>query len=210
MRALVADVGPRAAKRFANFFGSIANDNTRAAYQRACQNFFGWCDANGLNELAAIEPIHVGAWVKSMAGKFEKPTIKQRLAAIRMLFDYLVVGQILAHAVRGPKHSVKRGKTPVLSRAPTTTLARRTSAPWARGPTSATSAGTTIGRPNACAGSTIVRLLAAAQARLLLDSIDVSTVVVLRDRALIALMTFSFSGRKGLHSSAPPIGTAAR
>jgi hypothetical protein len=52
--------------------------------------------------------------------------------------------------------------------------------------------------------------LAAAQARLLLDSIDVSTVVVLRDRALIALMTFSFSGRKGLHSSAPPIGTAAR
>ena len=86
-----------------------------------------------------------------MAGKFEKPTIKQHLAAIRMLFDYLVVGQILAinpaHAVRGPKHSIKRGKTPVLS---------------------------------------------AAQARQLLDSIDVSTVVGLRDRALIALMTFSF------------------
>ena len=150
--ALVADVGPRAAKRFANFFGSISNDNTRAAYQRACQSFFAWCDANGLHELAAIEPIHVGAYVKSMAGKFEKPTVKQHLAAIRMLFDYLVVGQILAinpaHAVRGPKHSVKRGKTPVLS---------------------------------------------AAQARQLLDSIDVSTVVGLRDRALIALMTFSFA-----------------
>jgi site-specific recombinase XerD len=95
---------------------------------------------------------HVGAYVKSMAGKIEKPTIKQHLAAIRMLFDYLVVGQILAinpaHAVRGPKHSVKRGKTPVLS---------------------------------------------AAQARQLLDSIDVSTVVGMRDRALIALMTFSFA-----------------
>src|SRR5271167_4061368 len=119
--ALVADIGPRAAKRFANFFGSIANDNTRAAYQRACQNFFAWCDAAGLDELAAIEPIHVRAYVKSMAGKFEKPTIKQHLAAIRMLFDYLVVGQILAinpaHAVRGPKHSIKRGKTPVLSAA---------------------------------------------------------------------------------------------
>jgi site-specific recombinase XerC len=78
--------------------------------------------------------------------------IKQHLAAIRMLFDYLVVGQILAinpaHAVRGPKHSIKRGKTPVLS---------------------------------------------AAQARQLLDSIDTSTVVGLRDRALIALMTFSFA-----------------
>jgi site-specific recombinase XerC len=112
--ALIADVGPRAAKRFANFFGSIANDNTRAAYQRACQNFFAWCDASGLDELAAIEPIHVGACITSMAAKFEKPTIKQHLAAIRMLFDYLVVGQILAinpaHAVRGPKHSVKTGK----------------------------------------------------------------------------------------------------
>ena len=150
--ALVADVGPRAAKRFANFFGSNDNDNTRAAYQRACHCFFAWCDAQGLDELAAIEPIHVGAYIKSMAGKFEKPTIKQHLAAIRMLFDYLVVGQILAinpaHAVRGPKHSIKRGKTPVLS---------------------------------------------AAQARELLDSIDVSTVVGLRDRALIALMTFSFA-----------------
>src|SRR5271168_3486953 len=150
--ALIADVGLRAAKRFANFFGSIANDNTRAAYQRACQNFFAWCDANGLDELAAIEPIHVGAYVKSMAGKFEKPTVKQHLAAICMLFDYLIVGQILAinpaHAVRGPKLSVKRGKTPVLS---------------------------------------------AAQARQLLDSIDLSTVVGLRDRALIALMTFSFA-----------------
>jgi hypothetical protein len=74
--ALVADVGLRAAKRFANFFGSIANDNTRAAYQRACHCFFAWCDASGLDELAAIEPIHVGAYIKSMAGKFEKPTIK--------------------------------------------------------------------------------------------------------------------------------------
>jgi len=150
--ALVADVGPRAAKRFANFFGSIPNDNTRAAYQRACHCFFAWCDANGLDELAAIEPIHVGAYVKSMAGKFEKPTVKQHLAAIRMLFDYLVVGQILAinpaHAVRGPKHSIKRGKTPVLS---------------------------------------------AAQARQLLDGIDVSRLVGLRDRALIAVMTFAFA-----------------
>ena len=36
-----------------------------------------------------------------------------------MLFDYLVTGQVVAlnpaHAVRGPKHVVKSGKTPVLS-----------------------------------------------------------------------------------------------
>jgi site-specific recombinase XerC len=45
--------------------------------------------------------------------------MKQHLAAIRMLFDWLIVGQILAvdpaHAVRGPKYVVKRGKTPVLT-----------------------------------------------------------------------------------------------
>jgi len=49
----------------------------------------------------------------------EAPTVKLPLAAIRMLFDWLVVGQVMppkpASVVRGPKHSVKKGKTPVLS-----------------------------------------------------------------------------------------------
>jgi integrase/recombinase XerD len=48
-----------------------------------------------------------------------KPTVKQHLAAIRRLFDYLTTGGILdvnpASAVRGPKYVVRRGKTPVLS-----------------------------------------------------------------------------------------------
>ena len=48
-----------------------------------------------------------------------KPAVKQHLAAIRMLFDWLVTGHIMetnpAHAVRGPKHSVRKGKTSVLS-----------------------------------------------------------------------------------------------
>jgi site-specific recombinase XerD len=149
---LVTEAGDRAAKRFANFFGSIANDNTRAAYQRACQCFFAWCDSRGFQNLADIEPIHVGAYIKSMAGSFEKPTTKQHLAAIRMLFDYLVTGQIIAlnpaHAVRAPKHVVKTSKTTVLD---------------------------------------------AGQARKLLDSIDISTVVGLRDRALISVMTFAFA-----------------
>ena len=83
---------------------------------------------------------------------FEKPTVKQHLAAIRMLFDWLVVGQVVAtnpaHSVRGPKHVVKTGKTTVLT---------------------------------------------GEQARELLDSIDTSTVVGLRDRALISVMTFAFA-----------------
>jgi site-specific recombinase XerC len=45
--------------------------------------------------------------------------VKQHLAAIRMLFDWLVIGQIVpskpASSVRGPKYVVRKGKTPVLS-----------------------------------------------------------------------------------------------
>ena len=87
-----------------------------------------------------------------MGKDFEKPTVKQHLAAIRMLFDWLVVGQVVAtnpaHSVRGPKHVVKTGKTTVLT---------------------------------------------GEQARELLDSIDTSTLVGLRDRALISVMTFAFA-----------------
>jgi integrase/recombinase XerD len=51
--------------------------------------------------------------------RMAKPTVKQHLAAIRMLFDWLVTGGILATnpatSVRGPKHVIKCGKTPVLT-----------------------------------------------------------------------------------------------
>ena len=96
--------------------------------------------------------MHVAAYIRALGKDFEKPTVKQHLAAIRMLFDWLVVGQVLAinpaHAVRGPKHVVKRGKTPVLT-------------------------------PD--------------EARKLLDSIDVTTLVGKRDRAMIGVMAYSFS-----------------
>ena len=49
------------------------------------------------------------------------PTVKQHLAALRMLLDWLVTGHVIdvnpAHAVRGPKYVVKKGKTPVLAAA---------------------------------------------------------------------------------------------
>src|ERR1035438_3015160 len=63
--------------------------------------------------------IHVAAYIEHLMTTRAKPTVKQHLAAIRMLFDWLVTGQVIplnpAHAVRGPKHSVKKGKTSVLS-----------------------------------------------------------------------------------------------
>jgi len=67
-------------------------------------------------DLAHVKPMHVAGYVESLLPGFAKPTVKQHLAAIRMLFDWLVVGHIidvnLAHAVRGPKHVVKKGRTP--------------------------------------------------------------------------------------------------
>jgi site-specific recombinase XerD len=129
--AMIAEAGDRASRRFLDFFAaSIDNDNTRMAYYRAVCSFFAWLEEHRIGELADIEPFHVAAYLKALrvseAGNpavrlrtAAKPTVKQHLAAIRILFDWLIVGQILAinpaHAVRGPKHVVKRGKTPVLT-----------------------------------------------------------------------------------------------
>lgn len=142
-----------AARRYVEFFtANIRNRNTRRAYARAVQEFAAWCDGNQLRELRDIEPVHVAAYIEGLQSRLKAPSVKLQLAALRMLFDWLVVGQVLAvnpaSAVRGPKYSVKKGKTPVL---------------------------------------------AANEARALLDSIDTSTVIGLRDRALIALMTYSFA-----------------
>ena len=117
--AIIADAGERAARRYAEFFAAtIRNPNTRAAYGRAIGDFFAWCDSHRLT-LAGIEPLHVAAYIEAMTAHRSAPTVKQHLAAIRMLCDWLTSGGILpfnpASAIRGPKHSVKRGKTPVLT-----------------------------------------------------------------------------------------------
>jgi site-specific recombinase XerD len=149
----IAHAGDHATRRFLEFFAAqIRNKNTRMAYYRAVCSFFAWVEQHRIGELADIEPVHVAAYVEGLQATAAKPTVKQHLAAIRMLFDWLIIGQILpvnpAHAVRGPKHVVRRGKTPVLTE---------------------------------------------EQARHLLDSIDVTTLVGLRDRALIGVMIYSFA-----------------
>jgi len=122
------------------------------AYGRAVGHFFAWCERHRIGELADIEPVHIAAYIESLQASMAKPSVKQHLAAVRMLFDWLVTGQVVAvnpaTSVRGPKHVVRRGKTTVLT---------------------------------------------ADEARALLDSIDTSTLVGLRDRALISVMTFAFA-----------------
>jgi site-specific recombinase XerD len=142
----------RASRRYVEFFAAnINNDHTRRAYARACNGFFAWCEYRRL-ALTTIRPFDVAEWVKELQEKHGAPGVKQQLAAVRMLFDWLVTGQVLpmnpASAVRGPKHVVKTGKTPVLE-----------GAEW----------------------------------RQLLDSIPTETLRDLRDRALIATLTYSFA-----------------
>src|SRR3954471_3265941 len=150
--ALIADAGEPAAWRYVEFFAAnIRNPNTRRAYARACGRFFSWCEERGLT-LIAIRPFDVAGWVEQLQEKHGAPGVKQQLAAVRMLFDWLIIGQVLpmnpAAAVRGPTHVVKTGKTPVLD---------------------------------------------AAEWRKLIDSIPTETVRDLRDRALIATLTYSFA-----------------
>ena len=151
--ALVAATGDRAGIRFLEFFaGTIRNPHTRRAYGRAIGGFLAWCEDQGVPSIAVVQPLHVATWIEQQTRAQSAPTVKQQLAAIRRLFDWLVTGQVVAvnpaASVRGPSHVVRQGKTPVLE---------------------------------------------PAEARALLDAIDVTTHAGLRDRALIALMVYSFA-----------------
>jgi site-specific recombinase XerD len=150
--SLIADAGETAAWRYIDYFtANIRNPNTRRAYTRACSQFFAWCDERG-RSLATIRPFDVASYVEARQQTHSAPDVKQQLAAVRMLFDWLVTGQVVptnpAAAVRGPKHVVKIGKTPVLE---------------------------------------------GDQWRRLVDAIPIETVRDLRDRALIATLTYGFA-----------------
>ena len=109
----------KAEKRFWEFFAvDIRNPNTRLAYLTAAYRFADWCEVKGLT-LEQVEPMLVAAYIEQLTTVYAPATVKQYLAAIRMLFDWLVSGQVVpfnpASSVRGPKHVVKTGKTPVLT-----------------------------------------------------------------------------------------------
>jgi integrase/recombinase XerC len=151
--AIIADAEPHAQARFLEFFAAtIRNPHTRRAYARGVGDFLLWCEERGVSALFQIQPLHVAAWIEELGRDVSVPTVKQRLAAVRHLFDWLVRSQVVptnpAVSVRGPAYSVRRGKTPVLD---------------------------------------------PEEARELIDAIDVSTCIGLRDRALIGLMVYSFA-----------------
>jgi site-specific recombinase XerD len=107
-----------AAKRTYEFFAvSIRNAHTRRAYARAAADFARWCKGRGVVDLRQVQPVHVAAYIEAL--DLAPPSVKQHLAALRMLFDWLVIGQVLpvnpAGSVKGPRFSVRKGKTPVLA-----------------------------------------------------------------------------------------------
>jgi len=110
-------MGENTCRRFVDFFtANIPNNNTRIAYARAVKQFFAWCEKQGL-ALEDIQPYMIAAYIEKNPASI--PTIKQHLAAIRTLFDWLVTGQIVpfnpASSVKAPKLVVKTGKTHILS-----------------------------------------------------------------------------------------------
>jgi site-specific recombinase XerC len=114
---LIADAGDQASWRYIDFFTSnIRNPHTRRAYARACSQFFAWCEDRGLAR-ATIRPFDVATNIESRQQTHSAPDVKQQLVAVRMLFDWLITGQVVPHkpasAGRGPKRVVKTGKTPV-------------------------------------------------------------------------------------------------
>lgn len=116
---IIAQANAQARTRFLEFFAAaIRNPNTRRAYARAASDFLTWCAGQGVRDLAAISPMHVAGWIEALGQSLSAPTVKQRLAAVRHLLDWLVTGQVLAHnpaaSVRGPAHSARTGRTPVL------------------------------------------------------------------------------------------------
>lgn len=100
------------------FAAHIRNPNTRKAYARAASDFAMWAERNAIPSFDAVRPIHVASWVEAMMERFAASTVKQYLAGLTMLFDWLVVHQLLpvnpAASVRGPRQSLSKGKTPVL------------------------------------------------------------------------------------------------
>ena len=116
---LFRTAGRKAEKHFWEFFGaSIRNKNTRQAYLTAVFQFADWLEHHRVLDLDVVEPLMIAGYIEELGELRSPATVKQHLAAIRMLFDWLVVHQVLptnpASPVRGPKHVVKTGKTPVL------------------------------------------------------------------------------------------------
>jgi site-specific recombinase XerD len=135
---------------FRVFYRSDSEQEYRVAYYHAISEFLSWCQRCGFRNLEDIEPITVAAYIEQHSGS--PATIKQHMAAIRMMFSWLTEKGILAmnpaREVKTPKFSRNEGKTP---------------APPAE------------------------------EVQKLIDSIDLSHIVGLRDQAILGVLAYTFA-----------------
>jgi site-specific recombinase XerD len=115
--ALVVRLGPAAGFAWDELFKAhLQNPHTRAAYRRAVVRFLGWCEAQGL-DLHRVTPGAVGDYFDQHPGSI--PTKQQHLAAIRRLFDALVLRHVVilnpAASIRLERYQVIEGKTPEIT-----------------------------------------------------------------------------------------------
>jgi site-specific recombinase XerD len=115
--AAIVEAGEAARFVWEEFFSaSISNPYTRATYKRAVCRFLEWLEPQGI-PLARITPGMVGSYFNQHPGSI--PTKKVHLAAIRKLFDNLVIRHVMAlnpaASVRGQRYQVVEGKTPEIS-----------------------------------------------------------------------------------------------
>lgn len=117
--AFILAAGDDAVRRFVEFFTArLPNPNTRAAYAHAVGEFCRWADDRRLT-LKQLNPVQIAGYVEDLGTRASVAKVKQHLSALRMLCDWLVLGQVLpmnpAASVRGPKRIMVEGRTPVLS-----------------------------------------------------------------------------------------------
>jgi len=113
---------------FEDFLAGIDNENTLKNYKRAVDRFLAHCESEGL-ALHQVMPTHVKSYIQGLTSnrtdrdgnpkKASKPMRLLHLTAIRQLFDHLVTRHAIvinpAASVKGPRHAVRKGKTPALS-----------------------------------------------------------------------------------------------
>jgi integrase/recombinase XerD len=114
---IILNAGAAACFAWEEFFAaSIRNHHTRTAYALAVRRFFEWIAPSGLR-IDEITPGMVGTYLSQHPGSV--PTRKLHLAALRALFDLLVVRHVMilnpANSVRGERYEVVEGKTPEIS-----------------------------------------------------------------------------------------------
>src|SRR5262245_55447988 len=99
---------------------AIDNDNTRRGYGRALGSFFAFLEDGGRARVQDIGPLDVRDHLEAAkANGLSTATLKQHIAAIRMLFNHLVTSGALKHnpalSVKAPRQKLGKGKTPVLT-----------------------------------------------------------------------------------------------